>query len=211
MLFAQKIYIANKPLILTNDAASYIKEHPIAGGYAQFLGAFPRHYRLAFQHLSRPRALGALIQDLSPDALKSEMHHLYTPIDAAGGVVRNEQGHVLMIYRRGKWDLPKGKVDDDEDIATCALREVQEETGLQKVTIGNIICETYHTYSQQGQSLLKRTTWYNMTGKSTDTLVPQASENIEEARWISETDLSHYVYKSYDAIREVLSAAGLKW
>src|SRR4051812_46136570 len=92
MLFAQKIYIANKPLILTNDAASYIKEHPIAGGYAQYLGAFPRHYRLAFQHLSRPRALGALIQDISPDALKAEMHHLYAPIDAAGGVVRNEQG-----------------------------------------------------------------------------------------------------------------------
>jgi 8-oxo-dGTP pyrophosphatase MutT (NUDIX family) len=51
-------------------------------------------------------------------------------IKAGGGIVVNEQNEVLLIYRRGKWDLPKGKLDDGETIEECALREVKEETGL---------------------------------------------------------------------------------
>src|ERR1041384_5510821 len=128
MLFAQKIYFANKPLILTNESATYIREHPVAAGYKYFKGAFPRSFRLAFEHLNHPRSLGAIIEDLSPSALQYQIHQLYKPVDAAGGVVENEHGGVLMIYRRGKWDLPKGKRDDEEDMSRCALREVSEET-----------------------------------------------------------------------------------
>lgn len=211
MIFAQKIYYNNKPLILTNDAQTYIDKHPMAEGYQLFLGAFTRNFRRSVEHLAKISSIGAIIEDISIDALKKELYELYEPIDAAGGVVMNEAGKVLMIFRRGKWDLPKGKRDDDEDIATCALREVSEETGLQQLSIGAKICDTYHVYEQKGEQLLKRTTWYKMEGNSKENLVPQLEENILEAKWIAEKELGPKVYKSYAAVREVLTQCGLKW
>ena len=211
MFFAQKIYYNNKPLILTNDRASYVKTHPIAEGFLAFTGAFPRHYRLAFEHLSKLTSLGAIIEDISERALKEELYTLYEPVDAAGGVVMNEEGKVLMIYRRGKWDLPKGKRDDGEDIAYCALREVSEETGLKKLELGDKVCDTFHVYAQNNQNLIKCTTWYKMLGTNKEALIPQKEENILEAKWIEEKELAPVVFKSYEAIKEVLKEAGLKW
>lgn len=211
MDYVQKIYFNNKPLILTTDAKSYIATHTIAAGYMGFTGAFPRNYRLAFEHMEKPRSLGAIIEDVSPQSLKKELYSLYTPIDAGGGIVVNEDGAVLMIYRRGKWDLPKGKRDDGEDIAECALREVSEETGLQQLQLGDKICDTYHIYSQNKENLLKCTSWYRMQGTNKDILSPQKEENIQEARWVAEKDMGPIVYKSYEAIREVLTQAGFKW
>lgn len=211
MDFAQKIYINNKPLILTTDAQAYRKEHPVAEGYIYFEGAFPRHFRLALQHIGKPGTLGAIIEDFSPETLQRELHALYTPIDAGGGVVTNENDEVLMIYRRGKWDLPKGKLDDGESIDECALREVSEETGLKKLKLGEKICDTYHVYSQKKQNLLKRTAWYKMKGTLKEEPHPQEEENIQEARWVSSEELPLIVFKSYEAIREVMQNAGVKW
>jgi 8-oxo-dGTP pyrophosphatase MutT (NUDIX family) len=211
MYFVQKIYYNNKPLILTNDSASYLKEHPVAAGYLSLTGAFMRNYRLAIDHLDKPRTLGAVIEDLSPKELQAQLHQLYTPIDAAGGVVRNEHDEVLMIYRRGKWDLPKGKRDDGENMAECALREVSEETGLKKIKLGDKICDTYHVYAQNNKQLLKRTAWYHMEASVKEILEPQTEENILEARWIQEDELAPVVFKTYDAIKEVLQEAGINW
>ncbi|MBL7682276.1 MAG: NUDIX domain-containing protein [Flavipsychrobacter sp.] len=210
-MFTQKIYVNNKPLILTTNARGYVETHSIAGGYMLFTGAFSRNFRLALQHLEKSGTLGAIIEDVSPKSLQEQLYELYQPVDAGGGVVVNEDGAVLMIYRRGKWDLPKGKRDDGEDIAQCAMREVSEETGLTKLKLGEKICDTYHVYSQYGQSLLKCTSWYKMVGTNKDILSPQAEENIEKAEWLAEKDLRFVVYKSYEAIREVLVQAGYKW
>lgn len=210
-MFIQKIYVNNKPLILTTDASKYLAEHPIAEGYIRFTGAFTRNFRLAFQHLEKPRTLGAVIEDISPKSLQEELYQMYEPIDAGGGVVVNENGDVLMIYRRGKWDLPKGKRDDGEAIAECALREVSEETGLHKLKLQDKICDTYHVYAQNGQQLLKCTSWYKMKGTANETLTPQKEENIEQAKWISEKDMKFVIFKSYEAIREVLQESGYKW
>lgn len=211
MDFAQKIYINNKPLILTTDARAYIEENPVAEGYIYFEGAFPRHFRLALQHIGKPGTLGAIIEDFSPESLQGELYELFTPIDAGGGVVTNENNEVLMIFRRGKWDLPKGKCDEGETIDACALREVSEETGLHKLKLGEKICDTYHVYSQNKQNLLKRTAWYKMKGTVKEEPVPQAEENIQEVRWVNDEDLPLVVYKSYEAIREVMQKAGVTW
>lgn len=211
MFYAQKVYYNNKPLILTNDKSSYIRQHPVAEGYLAFTGAFPRNYRLAFDHLGKFATFGAIIEDISQQSLQEELYALYTPVDAAGGVVQNEDGDVLMIYRRGKWDLPKGKCDEGEEIAECALREVAEETGLAGLSLKEKICDTYHVYIQNGQNLLKHTVWYRMGGSKQDKLVPQKEENILEVRWIAEGDLGPILLKSYEAIREVLFQAGMKW
>jgi 8-oxo-dGTP pyrophosphatase MutT (NUDIX family) len=211
MPFSRKIYCFDKPLILTNDAAEYTVAHPAATGYLTLTGAFGRNFRLAFEHLSRPRTTGTIIEDASPGALIDALHNFCEPIDAAGGVVENERGDVLMIYRRGRWDLPKGKRDDGEQLDACALREVTEETGLHRLSCGPKICETYHVYAQYGQRLVKTTSWYRMTGTFDETPVPQAEENITEARWVSLRELSPVVFKSYHAIRDVLQKAGLRW
>ena len=211
MFFAQKIYFNNKPLVLTNDRQAYIKENPVAEGYNSFTGAFPRSFRLAFEHLGKLKTLGAIIEDISEKALQEELHALYEPIDAAGGVVLNEDKNVLLIYRRGKWDLPKGKRDDGEDIEVCALREVSEETGLTKLEIDHKIGDTYHVYAQGGQNLLKRTSWYVMSGTKTEQLIPQKEENILEARWVANGDLAPIMFNTYEAIKEVMMRAGIKW
>lgn len=211
MTFVRKIYYNNKPLVLTNNAADYLDQHPIAKGYLQLTGAFPAHLRRTFDFLDKPRTLGVLLEDLSTDALISEVSKLYEPVQAGGGVVQNEAGDVLMIYRRGRWDLPKGKLDDGEDIAACALREVQEETGLNRIKPGRKITDTWHIYSFHGSRLLKQTSWYLMQGDSRETPHPQAEENIEEVRWVSQKDLPQCVFKSYEAIKEVLTEAGIRW
>ena len=211
MDFAQKIYINNKPLILTTDARAYIAGNPVAEGYIYFEGAFPRNFRLALQHIGKPGTLGAIIEDFSPESLQGELYELFTPIDAGGGVVTNENNEELMIFRRGKWDLPKGKCDDGETIDACALREVSEETGLNKLKLGEKICDTYHVYSQNKQNLLKRTAWYKMKGTIKEEPVPQAEENIQEVRWVKDEELPLIVFKSYEAIREVMQKAGVTW
>jgi 8-oxo-dGTP pyrophosphatase MutT (NUDIX family) len=166
---------------------------------------------MAFEHLDAPGTRGAIISDISPEALLEEIHKIYHPIDAGGGVVEDEQGRVLMIHRRGRWDLPKGKRDNDEAMDACALREVTEETGLQQLELGNKICDTYHIYAQHGQRLLKTTSWYAMAGSNEEQLTPQTEEAITEARWIMPADMGPVVFRSYEAIREVLHQAGYRW
>lgn len=211
MFFSRKIYINNRPLILTNSAEQYIVQHTIAKGYLILTGAFQRNFRLAEKHLAELRSLGVIIEDISVDALVRAMNEAYEPIEAAGGVVSNPDGGVLMIYRRGKWDLPKGKRDDGEGIEECAIREVMEETGLKELSLKDKICETYHVYSQGGSELLKTTHWFNMTTKDAYELHPQKEENILEARWVTEKKLGNYVNHSYEAIKEILQEAGKRW
>lgn len=210
MYFEQKIYINNKPLILTNMAEQYINNHPIAAGYLFLTGAFHRNITLAQKHLSGMTSLGVIIEDIAADALQKLVSDSFTMIDAAGGVVSNENGDVLMIYRRGKWDLPKGKRDEGETVEECAAREVSEETGLKTVKIKKEIAETYHIYAQGKGDILKRTFWYDMSARSSDTLKPQAAENILEAKWIPVNKLNLYMHQTYEAVKEVLLLAGKK-
>jgi len=211
MNFTQKIYYNNKPLILTTNSKEYISLHHIAKGYLLLTGAMHRNYRLATEHMDKPGTLGVIIEDESGKALIKELENIYEPIDAGGGVVFNEDNDILMIFRRGKWDLPKGKRDDHEMIDACALREVSEETGLKKLVIDKKICNTYHIYAQNNKTLLKHTVWFKMLGTKSDMLNPQQEENILEARWVNEEKLPLIIFKSYDAIKEVLTNAGVKW
>ncbi len=211
MNFFQKVYYNDKPLILTIDKDAYINDNPVAEAYEFFAGATLRNYTLALQHIDRPGIAGAIIEDISADSLLEQLHAMYRSIDAGGGLVYNEDNAILMIFRRGKWDLPKGKLDEGEKIEACALREVSEETGLQHLTLGEKICDTYHIYTQNNEPLLKRSTWYKMTGTVTDKLKPQKEENILEARWVGRDELAPLASKSYEAIKDVLKIAGLKW
>lgn len=211
MNYSQKIYFNDKPLILTTSREEVIKGYPGSGVFSVLHGADEKNFTSAVEFLECIDIPGVVIEDASSSALVDCLHRMYHSIDAGGGVTYNEEGAILMIYRRGRWDLPKGKLDEGEDIASCALREVSEETGLQQLTLREKICDTYHIYTLKNERILKRTAWYKMQGSSTDTLAPQEEENIMEARWVHEDELGPLMSRTYEAIREVLHLSGLRW
>ena len=129
-------------------------------------------------------------------------------IIAGGGVVVNEKNQVLFIYRRKKWDLPKGKLDPGEDIKACAIREVMEETGIRNLTIGNLIIVTTHSYEENGMNMQKETHWFEMKASTVDnsTLTPQLEEDIEKIEWVSLENLEEYLSETYTTIQQVLNS-----
>lgn len=132
----------------------------------------------------------------------------YMLIKAAGGVVNDDQGRVLLIFRRGKWDLPKGKLEDNEPIELCAEREVKEETGLTELQLRKPLLITYHTYSEKGKSILKETHWYMFDAHGKQKLIPQTDEDILKAEWVTKENLPMFVDNTYQLIRDVLRSAG---
>ena len=133
----------------------------------------------------------------------------FQEIPAGGGLVRNQQGQYLLIRRHNLWDLPKGKQEPGESIETCARREVEEETGLHNLVLGERICVTHHTYKLSGVSILKHTYWYRMTDERPEPLLPQQEEDITEARWVEKECLPEYLEGTYPSIVEVFICAGL--
>ncbi|RED97503.1 NUDIX hydrolase [Marinoscillum furvescens] len=123
-------------------------------------------------------------------------------IEAAGGVV-DKDGKILLILRKGKWDIPKGKLDKSEKKRACAVREVEEETGV-KVTIEKKINATWHTYVTKKKYVLKKTHWYAMNCIDDSALAPQEEEDIEEVRWMNLSELRAALYNSYRSIRVVI-------
>lgn len=149
---------------------------------------------------------GALVLHPDPAAVWTELRSLYKEIEAAGGAVHHGS-NLLCIYRRGSWDLPKGKIDAGETPSQTALREVTEETGLVDLALGQPLPTTYHTYrSPKGKRILKPTYWFAMTTKQTQ-LVPQTEEDIEEARWVPVAELDKIRAASYRSLWPVFEAA----
>lgn len=125
----------------------------------------------------------------------------YTIIKAAGGLVL-KSGKALMIYRLETWDLPKGKLEKDEKLKACAIREVEEECNI-KVKLRKKLCHTWHTYKRNGKKILKKTYWYTMYCMDDSEMKPQTKENIEEVKWMSETDIEEACKNTYPSIKYV--------
>ncbi len=132
----------------------------------------------------------------------------YTIITAAGGVVINDEGKILMIFRRGKWDLPKGKLEEGELIEDCAEREVMEETGLSSISLERFLLTTYHTYIEKGKSILKDTHWYLFRAPGMQSVNPQTEEDILKIEWVHPSGLQEYTNNTYALIKDVLRAGG---
>jgi ADP-ribose pyrophosphatase YjhB (NUDIX family) len=151
--------------------------------------------------------IGNEVITLSDDNELALFSSQYNQIVAAGGIVEDAMGRCLMIFRRGVWDLPKGKQEPGEDTKTCAIREVQEETLVSDLTANNLICITHHCYIFQEKECIKHTYWYKMSCKGSPTLTPQAEEQIEKAEWIERNDLPSKLANTYPSIREVFLKA----
>jgi 8-oxo-dGTP pyrophosphatase MutT (NUDIX family) len=140
------------------------------------------------------------------EELKKAFWKKFTIIQAAGGLVTNKNNEILMIFRRGKWDLPKGKLDKGETLEQCAVREVEEETGLQNILLQKALLTTYHTYHESGKFILKESYWYTMIIIDKQTLIPQTEEDISEVRWVKNTQLPELMKNTFPSIKDVLAA-----
>ncbi len=131
----------------------------------------------------------------------------FLEVNAGGGLVMNRRGDFLLINRNGLWDLPKGHQEKGEDIRTTALREVMEETGIEKLEAGDLICITDHCYRRNGIWHLKHTWWYRMTYTDPVDLTPQKEEDISKAAWVAKSSLPPYLHRTYPSIVEVFREA----
>ncbi|MBK9146181.1 MAG: NUDIX domain-containing protein [Flavobacteriales bacterium] len=131
---------------------------------------------------------------------------MHAPVVAAGGAVQDESGRLLVIHRRGHWDLPKGKLDKGESSEEAAVREVQEECGLKQLRILSPLPSTWHTYTEKGRPWLKRTDWFRMQGSSLEPLIAQHEEDIDQARWATRQELPAIIAGSYASLRVVFDA-----
>lgn len=135
---------------------------------------------------------------------REEFYQLFKKVEAAGGLVNNEKGEWLFIFRMGKWDLPKGKISGKETPEEAAIREVSEETGLSALKISGDLPATYHIYTRKGKTILKRTRWFSMEAKNDQSLVPQTEEDISEVRWVRKVEMGNILANTYASIRELL-------
>ena len=154
-------------------------------------------YILRTRKLKKLDSITLVTKDKS--ALKKFVKSRFLTIKAAGGIV-TKKDKLLLIYRLGKWDFPKGKFDKGETPIQCALREVEEECAI-KVKAGKPIVKTWHTYTQNRKSILKKTYWFSMDCVNDDKMTPQREEGIDDISWFYEADAKIALVNSYPSMR----------
>jgi ADP-ribose pyrophosphatase YjhB (NUDIX family) len=138
------------------------------------------------------------------EVLRDSFRSCFTNVKAAGGLIKNNEGRFLFMKRRGKWDLPKGKLHEQENFENAALREVREECGLEDINIVTPLLSTYHTYQLNGQMVLKKTMWFEMSYSGTQEPVPQTEEDITEIKWFNADNVKEITENTYKSIMDVM-------
>jgi 8-oxo-dGTP pyrophosphatase MutT (NUDIX family) len=147
-----------------------------------------------------------VIQSENIDETWKKFTSLYTILKAAGGVVINQQTNkLLMIFRNGKWDLPKGKIEAGEEPDVAAVREVYEETGIGELKLSKQIKTSFHTYPYKDTIILKKTYWFLMSSTDISVPIPQLEEGIVEARWMDKAEIKKALKNAYSSIVELLN------
>ena len=202
-----KLYVQNKPLFLVDKICPEIEEY-LHRKTTIFIDELNLpSVKTIIQELAKPEFYaGVLLHSDTSEALQL-IKEQFTVIIAAGGLVRATNGQLLLIFRRGKWDLPKGKLEEGEDIEACAVREIEEETGLDSMKIEDQLLVTYHSYYDGDAHILKESHWYLMSTDSVLALTPQTEEDIERCEWVAIKDLPSYVTNMHASIIDVLEKA----
>jgi ADP-ribose pyrophosphatase YjhB (NUDIX family) len=200
------IYFNNKPLFITNEITGELDEY-LHYEDTVLIDEFNTHTVKAMLHeMEQSKIHAGVFLNNDVDAVLKAFKKKFVVILAAGGLVHTPNNEMLLIFRRGKWDLPKGKLDDNENMETCAIREIEEETGLENVQIEQPLCITYHTYHQDGRHILKESHWFLMKSAKQENLSPQLEEDIEKCEWVAIENLSGYTANTHASILDVLKA-----
>ena len=204
-----KIYFGTKPVFLCDEVDSMIHEymhHPDAIFIDEITGPA---IKSLLHEIKKPDFHAGVLWNEDLEKLKKSFWKHFTVIQAAGGLVRNEKDEILMIFRRGAWDLPKGKRDKGETLEACAVREVKEETAIQKLKLRDHLITTFHTYDEFGKHILKESYWYNMESDSRQKLEPQIEEDIRDIVWVAPENLKQKLENTFPSIIDVIQASGV--
>jgi 8-oxo-dGTP pyrophosphatase MutT (NUDIX family) len=134
----------------------------------------------------------------------------FTEVGAAGGLVRHTSGRYLFIEKKGKLDLPKGHIEHGEEAEDCALREVSEECGITGHSVVRPITPSYHTYSWEGISYLKKTNWYLMNYDGEMITEPQFDEGITKVVWLLPDELNSIKNSAWLSLMDLINSSILR-
>jgi ADP-ribose pyrophosphatase YjhB (NUDIX family) len=200
------IYFNNKPLYLCDDVSGELEDY-LHRGDAIYIDELNVHtVKTMIQEMANPDYVAGVFFHPDLEELLDAFRKKLVVIQAAGGLVYTPDNHILLIFRRGKWDLPKGKLDEGETLEECALREVREETGIEQLELEKPLCVTYHTYHQDGEHILKESHWYLMKTPGKEQLTPQTDEDIEQCIWVPIAEIDSYMTLTHAAIVDVIKA-----
>ena len=200
-----KIYFGDHPLYLTNELDKDMQAimHHDDGVYMDELSS--AGIKSMIHEMKLPQRHAGVYFHENIEALRKAFWKNFNVIVAAGGIVKNEKEEILMIFRRGKWDMPKGKLDKGESIETCAVREVEEETGILDTKLFSPLTTTYHVYDEFGKHILKESHWFSMFSPGKQKLIPQLSEQITAIEWTDKKRRKQLLEECYPLIRDLLN------
>lgn len=187
-----KVFVNESPLILTNEQP----DNTMGNVFALEDNAI----NYAITSLSKKLLDSAYIFEPGDDILEKFASKIPMVV-AAGGLVKNKKGKVLFIFREGKWDLPKGKLDKGESMEAAAIREVEEETGVNGLRVERYLQTTYHIFKRNGRYKLKKVYWFEMLTAYNGELVAQAEEGITKVKWKGPKKTQKALKNSYRNIR----------
>ena len=199
-----KIYYGDKPVYLCdemNDSLNELLHHPDV----VFIDELSTPAIKSLIHEVKKEDFHAgIIWNKDFEKLSKAFFKHFTVLEAAGGIVQNADKEILFIYRRGKWDLPKGKIEKGESPETTAAREIEEETGVKELKLKKQVGTTYHLYDEFGKHILKISHWYYFTCSSKQELVPQTGEDISEVKWFKTQNIKTPTSNTYATIKDIL-------
>lgn len=126
-------------------------------------------------------------------------------VEAAGGIVTNEDDEILFIFRNGFWDLAKGHREEGEQLSFTAKREVMEECGMNDLKVKKYLTSSFHSYTLKGKREIKQTYWYKMFCSKKQILIPQTSEGITLLKWVKKQDIDNVLVQTYPSIQYLFS------
>ena len=193
------VYFADKAVIFTASAPSgewySVPADPDGGiSRAKILNFLESHNFVA-------------VVSATPETTFAAFAAQFAWVEAGGGVVVDDRGRWLLIHRNGRWDLPKGHLEAGESIETCAVREVEEETGVRSEVV-RPLCATLHAYwfPKTSRWELKQTRWFELRAVGASALQPQTEEGIESVVWCTPAEAAEHVREAFPTIRRVAEA-----
>lgn len=188
-----KVFVNDKPLFLTNRVE---KETD----FQMFLLESVDIEQLIIKMFNNKVNKAFLYYPDEKEILK-KLKEKIPAVKAGGGLVYNKNGEVLFIFRNGKWDLPKGGTEKGEDIEDTAMREVEEETGVNGLKIVKKLPKTYHVFKRNGTYKLKVTHWFEMKTNFQGVVQGQLDEGIEKVAWLKPSEIPAVLENSYENIK----------
>ena len=194
-----KVFFNQKLILLTTDIISPKEDSPFF--YVKFTNK-----KFVVQMLKSKKVKMLYLYHSKEDKLWYYFLNMFKLIEAAGGLVRNlKTNHFLFIFRNKKWDLPKGRINKNEEVQKAAIREVEEETGVENLSIIKPLNTTFHIFKRNRKHRLKKTFWYLMETDYVGELTPETKEGIEKAIWIEKKLIVSLRSEMYQNINLVIS------